>query len=218
MAEHYGVVPKRFTKEWWPYFWMYYKWHTIGIAAALVLIVFTVHQCAVQPQYDFMVTYAGHQFFAQEQTDSLVADWNSRIGDVDGNGESSVFFQTLSYTDTSGSEEYDTALDSKLDMSMYDEGSYIYIVDSKRLMRMLNNSYRDDVYAHTYDWTDADESRLYMVDGEPYAVSLADSSYFKDNGYISDDMYLLMKRNYKEGELEQAAYNESVKLAQFLVK
>lgn len=218
MAEHYGIVPKKFTKEWWPYFWMYYKWHTIAVIALIAAILFTVHQCATQKQYDFTVTYAGHRFFNEEQTAALASDWNGMINDVDGNGENAIFLQTLSYTETPGSEEYDAVMDSKLDMTLYDDRSYIYIVDSKRLMRMLNNSYRDDVYAHTYDWTDTNGGSLYMIEGEPYAVSLKDSSYLNENGYITDDMYLLMKRNYSEDALEQAAYDESVKLAQFLIK
>ena len=44
MAEKYGVVPKRFTREWWDYFWMYYKWHTIAIAFVIIAVTVTIVQ------------------------------------------------------------------------------------------------------------------------------------------------------------------------------
>ena len=46
MAEKYGVKPKIFTKEWWPYFWKYYKWHTIAILFVGGLAITWIVQCS----------------------------------------------------------------------------------------------------------------------------------------------------------------------------
>lgn len=220
MAEHYGVVPKKFTKAWWGYFWYYYKWHTIGIAALIAAVVFTIIQVNTRPEYDLTVTYAGHQVFSDEQTAALCADWGGMIADTDGNGESAVELTQLNYADMIGNEQYDTAMDSKLDLSLYDETSFIYIADEKRLMRMMNTSYRADVYSETTDWAaDVDDDRLYLVEGKPYAVSLRDSAYFNERGYKTEDMYMVLRKNYEEKDSAViGAYAESLKLAEYLVK
>ena len=44
MAEKYGTIPKRFTPEWWEYFWMYYKVHTIAITLVILAVAITVYQ------------------------------------------------------------------------------------------------------------------------------------------------------------------------------
>ena len=66
MAEVYGEKPKKFTKKWWPYFWMYYKWHTISIVAIAVVIISTVMQCVTAEKYDLILTYLGRLHISQE--------------------------------------------------------------------------------------------------------------------------------------------------------
>ena len=63
---------------------------------------------------------------------------------------------------------------------------------------------------------DIDESLLYMVDGAAYAVKLTDSAYLNNGGY-NNEMYIMLKRNTKDDELENAAYEQSVKIANKLI-
>jgi hypothetical protein len=221
MAEVYGVKPKRFTKEWWPYFWMYYKWHTIGIVFVVAAVAFTVAQCATKPRYDLTMTYAGHLTFSSEESDEIAADMASYIDDVDGNGESSVEFQTYTFMDQAGSEEYDAAMQAKLDVELYDERSFIFIADKQTLDAMLNNGYYNEVYAQVGQWANEmpSEDRLYMKeDGNAYAVSLKDSAYLNSKGYKTEDMYIVLKNQYQSGKLEPEAFEESKKIANELVK
>lgn len=220
MAEHYGVVPKKFTKEWWPYFWMYYKWQTISVIFVICLILLTVFQCVTRPKYDLTLTYAGNKVFSEEQSSLIESDLSEIIDDVDGNGASSVFFQCLSFTDTVGSEEYDAAMQSKLDLGMYDEGALLYIVDAKRLQSMMSSSYYSEIYIPVNEWLseEVSEELIYSMEGVPYAVSLQNSEYLRSNNFITEDMFLLVRRD-NSGETEESAeYEQALKIANMLVK
>ena len=68
MAEVYGVKPKKFTKEWWPYYWMYYKWHTIIIGFFSITTIISAVQCAMKEHYDLNVVYAGSGYYESERS------------------------------------------------------------------------------------------------------------------------------------------------------
>lgn len=218
MAEVYGVKPKIFTKEWWPYFWMYYKWHTIGIVFTILAVVFTVAQCMTRPKFDLAVTYAGHHMFTDEQSAQLSNDMGALIEDIDGDGHRNVDFQRFVFVDGPGSEESDYAMQTKLNMEFYNDRSYIFLPDEQLIKTMTNNDYNDDLYAPVTAWAEnmPDDSLIYSVDGVPYAVKLTNSAYLNSLGY-NKDMYVMLKRDTKDDEQEKAAYAQSMKIANMLI-
>ncbi len=220
MAEVYGTKPKKFTKEWWPYFWMYYKWHTITVIIAILLAAVTLYQCATAPKYDVSFTYAGSLLFTDEMTDDMNTDLSSWIDDVDGNGESAVNFQCFTITGLSGNEEYDSAMRMKLDMEFYSDDSYAFIFDSEIMARQFNNDDNGDIYLAVDEWADEmpSEDKLYMIDGVAYAVSLRDSEYLTQKGYKTDDMYAVLRQNYSDDEVDAEAYEQSKKILNELIK
>lgn len=220
MAEVYGVKPKKFTKEWWPYFWMYYKWHTITVVVAIALVIMTLYQCATAPKYDLSLTYAGSLVFTEEMTADMNKDMSLWIDDVDENGESSVNFQCFTITGLSGNEEFDNAMRMKLDMEFYSDNSYAFIFNSEIMSRQFNNEDNDDLYLSVEKWADEmpSEDKLYKIDGVGYAVSLKDSKYLTEKGYKTDDMYAVLRQNYSEDELSIKAYEESKKILNELIK
>ena len=219
MAEVYGVKPKMFTREWWPYFWMYYKWHVIGILFVIFAVIFTAAQCASRPKIDLAITYAGHHTFTDEQAAMFSSDMGEVIEDIDKDGHRNVDFQRYVFSDRPGTEEYDNATQTKLNMEFYNERSYIFLPDEQLLAFLTNNKYYDDVYARVEDWAEVmpDEEHLVRVGGNAYAVSLKDSEYLKSAG-MNSDMYIMVKRDTKDEELEKAAYKQSVKMANKLIK
>lgn len=218
MAEVYGVKPKKFTKEWWPYFWMYYKWHTIGIVFVVLAVTITVAQCLMRPKIDLAMTYAGHHVFSDEQSAQISADMGEVIDDIDGDGHRNVDFQRYVFIDKPGSEESDYAMQTKLNMEFYNDRSYIFLSDEQLLKTLTNNDYYDDLYTPVTEWAQSmpDESLLYSLDGVPYAVKLTDSAYLNSLGY-NTEMYIMLKRDTKDDELEKAAYQQSVKIANKLI-
>lgn len=212
MAEKYGTVPDKWTKEWWDYFWYYYKWRVILIAFAILCVVFTLAQCAMREKYDLTVTYAGHMMYSEEEINRLTAGISEYIDDVDGNGEKSVFFQQLNFMDTMGSEEYDYASQSKLDMEFHNEQSFLFLYDEKELQNMLGRDYADEIYVPVSEWAQDADGDL------EYAVSLKDSAFFAENNIYSEDLYLVVRRNYKDDEKNVLAWESSVRIANNLIK
>ena len=56
------------------------------------------------------------------------------------------------------------------------------------------------------------------ADGKGYAVNLKDSRLLKDNGIYCDDLYILIRRNYKDDEKNTQAHDDSIAVAEALVK
>lgn len=221
MAEVYGIKPKKFTKEWWPYFWMYYKWHTIATVAVVFAVLFTVVQCVTNTDYDLSATYTGSRALSDESAEKIGADMAQWIDDINEDGQKLVHFQTYTFMGTPGAEEYDSAMKTKLDLELYNEQSYIFIADKEELEIMLNNGYYSEVYASVDAWVQepvADELLYKKEDGNAYAVSLKNSAYLRSNGYKMEDMYILLKNCYQDGRYEEKAFAESKKIANELLK
>lgn len=220
MAEKYGTVPDKWTKEWWDYFWYYYKWRVLFIAFAVLCVVFTAAQCAMREKYDLTVTYAGHMMYSEEEINRLTAGISEYIDDVDGNGEKSVFFQQLNFMDTKGSEEYDYASQSKLDLEFTNEQSFLFLYDAKELENMLGRDYADETYIPVSEWAQGavDDSLIYSKEGAAYAVNLKNSAFFAENNIYSEDLYLVVRRNYKDDEKNVLAWESSVRIANNLIK
>ena len=71
MAERYGTVPKKFTAEWWDYFWTYYKWYVITILFVVIAIGSTIYGKITEEKFDLTVTYAGNNMYSEEVCDKI---------------------------------------------------------------------------------------------------------------------------------------------------
>ncbi len=221
MAEKYGTVPDRWTKDWWAYFWDYYKWHTIAIAAVVIAIAATVVQYVTRDKYDMIATYSGYKIYSEEETDRLQSALSQYTEDIDGNGEKSVFFQGLTFMGTQGAEEYDYAIQSKLDLQFVDDTSYLFLYDGKVLEMMAGRASVSEQYTPVEDWadTEVDDSLLYKSeDGKAYAVKLDNSALLQQNNVYHDDLYVLVRQNYSDKEKNTLAYESAVRIANELIK
>lgn len=220
MAEKYGTVPPKWTKEWWDYFWYYYKWRVLFIAFAVVCVAVTVTQCVTRERYDMTVTYAGQKMYTEEEITRLTDGIEEYIDDVDGNGKKSVFFQQLNFMNTPGSEEYDYASQTKLDLEFHNEQSFLFLHDLAELENMVGRDSAKEIYVPVSEWADVmpDEELLYSKDGTAYAVNLKGSAFLAQNGIYRDDLYVILRRNYKDDEKNNLAFSSSVKTANNLIK
>lgn len=220
MAEKYGTVPPRWTKAWWEYFWDYYKWHVIITAIAIVFIAVTVVQCATKEKYDLTVTHTGHIIYSDEELEHMEEVYSSLIDDVDGNGKKSVFVQQINFMNKSGSEEYDYASQTKLDLEFGNECSFLFIFDSAELDNALNRNGISELYLPVSEWAEdmPSEDILVLKDGIPYAVKLENSVFMAENDLYCKDMYLIVRKNYKNDSKNNLAHRSSVKIANTLIK
>lgn len=198
--EKYGTIPPKFTKQWWSYFWDYYKIHTISICAAAVLIGTTVYQCATQTKYDLSVSYIGTQDITEEQEAKLSEIIKPEIDEITGNDEIDIDYMTYpinpNNTDKSASE-YEYAMQMKYTAELQAGTTDLYIMS--RDNAELNKTYAD-CFTDISELTDSADDVLTDDSGRAYAVSLKNSRALKEAGIDSSDMYLSLRLLYEMNE------------------
>lgn len=219
MAEKYGEIPPRFTRAWWEYFWYYYKWHVIITVTAVVVALVTIVQCATRTKYDMTVVYAGHKNYSETEINRLQEILSERVSDIDENGETNVMFLPLMFADNKGAEEYDYAMQTKLDMTFTDDYTYIYLMDKAEAELYLQREHVSDIFtpADTYADITAAET-LNAADGRGYAVKLSDSALLKDNNIYCEDLYVLVVQNSKPDEKSVQSYEDALNIARELIE
>lgn len=221
MAEVYGVKPKKFTKDWWSYFWMYYKWQTIGITMVVVCIAVTLYQCATKPHYDTNINYVGSTCYTNETLSQLVDKLRPLVEDVDGDGEQSIFFQQLNITNAAGQEEIDYAMQTKHDIELSGEQSFLYLYDKEEAEIMMKREYAHETYMQVEDWAEGDisEDRMLKTDNGTFcAVSAEGSEILKDLQMDDSNLYIAVRRNYSDSEVSAAAQRSAIAMANAILK
>lgn len=225
--EKYGEIPKRFTKEWWSYFWDYYKWHTLGTLFVLLIVGVTCTECAMRPKYDVTVTYAGEMMFLEPTVDKLKAEFSKHIDDVDSNGKILAGFQAFNIakdgTSQAGSE-YNSAMLTKTAIEFQTGDTYVFLFNRQELDRLLNRSSDEQLFVPVSDWADCDISgfKTAKQGGIDYAVNITDNSFFsKQIGLtMGDSLYIAVRRMRSrdtDDEKQKRMYEQSVRLANYIL-
>jgi hypothetical protein len=223
MAEKYGVIPPKFTKEWWSYFWTYYKWHVIVPLLIIIGVTVTVVQRVNSPKYDLTVTYNGTKTYSDEEANALTEIMNGYIDDVDGNGEKSVYFQQLVFSDSQTEPQYNYAIQTKLMLEFQNDCSFIFIMDDQTVSGLINSSATEGVFVPVSEWaqSDVDSELLYpqYPEGcEAYAVNLKNSKILKEKGIPCNNIYVALYRNNKTDEENTAAFESSKRILNALIQ
>ena len=220
MAEKYGTVPPRFTRAWWEYFWEYYKWHVIITAAAILITVVTIVQCASRKEYDFIVVYGGYMHLDETSENILDETARNYAVDADDSGEILTHIVPLEFTNIDGNEDYDMAIQQKLDITFMDDCTFIYLMDDTLAQRYAER--KDTMVAFENIEEIVDTSGVEVLRHAPentgFAVSLKDSTYLKEKGIKCDKLYLLVRRNMRGGEENDRAYDAAVNMARELIR
>ncbi len=197
--EKYGTIPPKFTKEWWSYFWEYYKIHTISAIAALLLVGMTVYQCETQTKYDLSISYIGTTPISEESEEKLKEQIAPSIDEITGNKNIDIFLMTygidMGSTDNT-SAEYAYALNVKFMAELQSGTTDIYIMSKSNAEK--NSGYTDCFI----DITTLSGSDDVVRDetGKAVAVSLKDSRILKNSGIDSSDMYLMVRDLFEKNK------------------
>lgn len=223
MAEKYGVVPPKFTKEWWSYFWMYYKWHTIASMFIIISVTVTIVQCVNSPKYDLTVTYTGTKNYSDEAANALTEIMNGYTDDVDENGEQSVYFQQLVFSGSQTDPQYNYAMQTKLMLEFQNDCSFIFMMDDQMVSDLINSSATEGVFVSVSEWaqSDVDSELLYpqYPEGcEAYAVNLKNSTILNEKGIPCNNVYVALCRNNKTDEENTAAFESSKRILNALIQ
>lgn len=222
MAEHYGVVPKKFTKAWWPYFWMYYKWQTIGIVFVILCVGVTVFQCFHREKYDAVVNYVSADYYKEDTVQALEDELSKYIQDVDGDGNPKVFVQQMNITNQDITVEQDYTLQMKHDVELTDSTSFLYIYDNNEVQLMAGRENSDSIYDNimeslNIDFTD--DKVVKTASEKPIAVSVSGSKILGNLGIKTDDLYLAIKTNGDGENKEQVlSHQNAVDMAAEILK
>lgn len=140
------VVQNKFVK-WLDNFWYHYKWPTIGIAAALIILIVCIAQSCSKEDRDIMIVYAGPNSLSVSEQEQL-GDLMSLVlpSDLDGNGEAVAHWNTFQVY----SEEQIKEIESKTDSS------------GKPLM--VDRSFNTDSYQQYSNYIQTGESSVCFLD------------------------------------------------------
>ena len=217
MAEKYGTIPKKFTKEWWSWYWMYYKGITIGVIFALVVIVFTVYSSTTTEKFDMTLTYSGTKQIPEEYRLKIKELISPLCEDLDGNGEKNLYFSSLDIDPESKDFQYIQANSLKLNMAIGEEETYIFIFD-KTIADMYKGEASDEIaYAPLEDWVEGDISKFktYDAHGKAYGIDVSDLAVFKEAGLDKAELYMFIRYYPRKDQLKDQlkGYESAIRLA-----
>lgn len=128
-----AIVPKT-PKEKAANFWFQYKWHTIGIVAAVIVLAVLIAQCVSRPVYDMELVYFTYSPILDEQTTQIAEYFEEFAEDLDGNGEVNVQVINCSMSDSSYDVQYRNTMLTKLQsLIAADEKALLFITDKKSI-------------------------------------------------------------------------------------
>lgn len=197
--EKYGVVPPKFTKEWWAYFWDYYKIHTISVTAAVLLIGNSVVQCVRAPKYDLSVLYVNPAEVVEETDVKFTEAVSPALTDVHNNNEILTFIQTLPISTLQAEDEQTYAMVTKLTLELQAGENWLFLVTEDVAKGLISQ----DAYAGCFMTLEdvgikADEELILRSDNsDAYGLKLTDNELLKSTGLKTEDMYLLIRDLYE---------------------
>ena len=224
MAEKYGTVPKKFTKEWWEYFWMYYKLHVLGTLFVIIALTITIVQVVTRPKYDLTICFAGQSIMSEEIAGNVEDALNPLCDDVDGNGKKNMSFMQLCI-DHKSDPEYAMSMMQKLNLMLTEEDVYLYIMDSDTAKSFVDPDPEYCSFVPIDTWLDSvpEDASTYDANGISYGIALTDCEVFKalaekDNLNFSGRYMFLRYKPRKDQKNQVEGYNAAIKLAQTIVK
>ncbi len=220
MAEVYGEKPKIFTKEWWPYYWLYYKWHTIAVLFVMMLVAIGISDCARKEKYDLKITYLGRVYYDTLQWDETEKLLEAKIEDANGDGKKNIGVMNLVIAEGEDYADQNYASYIKHDVSFSEDLAYVYIYDGAELKRALGGGELDGAFAKATDWLSVEvpDDKLVYSENTAYAVSLKDSAVLKKAGLNSEDLYILVRYDALNSEKGNKAHENAVITANNLIK
>ncbi len=219
--EKYGEIPKRFTKEWWSYFWDYYKWHVIGGAVALAMIIITAVQLMSKVAYDEIVTYIGEASYSDSAVGDIADSLAEIIPDVNNNGKNDVGFQVLQMAKSaSGAEnpQYTAALETKKTFEIQFGEGFVFLLDKDRVDNLTATGLAE-AFMPADEWMSKNKSGKANETVGTYFVKLKSNKFFSERGFETDDIYVGVRalRADEKDEADKKTLDAAINIAEYLI-
>lgn len=214
-----GVAVKGGFWGWLDNYWYHYKWITVGIAFALiVLVICTVQMCSNEKD-DLIIVYAGRNQLSSGEAENICSVLEAVCPeDFDGNGKKSIAISTYnilseaqikeiqSETDAGGNAGY---VDKSYNSNQYDT-YYSYLLTGESSVLMLDPwLYEKLVSADRL--MSLSEALGYLPDtacGE-YGVRLGDTALYAEYGVmrlLPEDTVICLMKPYVAGKSSKEEY------------
>jgi len=221
--EKYGVVPPKFSKEWWPYFWEYYKIHTIAAATAAVLIGTTAVQCVNQPSYDLNILYVNPSLIEEGMQASFTENIAGSIDDITGDNKKLTFIQALPLSSFEATDEQSYAMLTKLSLELQAGESFLFVVNENFADYLSNTEGYEGCFLNLAESDiPIDEASAYKAkNGNVYAVKLPETNIMSQSGIYTKDLYVMVKNLYdreKEKTELSKMYDNSIKALRSIIQ
>lgn len=217
MAEKYGEIPKRFTKEWWKYFWGYYKFHTIVVAFIVIALSVTLIGKLTAPKYDLTLNYAGYTEFMDSYIESAQKRLSYHCPDTNKNGESLLGLNVYSFPiDDSIDPEYTMAMLTKFSLSLGEDEIFLYVMEKDFLDNYMLSEVNHSSFSKVSDWCNMPVApdKTLEYGGNALAVSLDGNDMLRKAGIPTDETYLLIRYAPRESQKDQEdTYKSAVEFA-----
>ncbi len=219
MAEKYGTIPKKFTKDWWKYFWDYYKVHTIVALILIIAIASTIYSKVTAPKYDLTLCYVGSSVIEVQMEEEIKKEAGKITPDVNNNGESLCDFYQMSFSLDNPDDEYTRVMHTKMQLSLAGDEIYLYIIDKPLLEFYAAENLKECPFEPLENWIEKDyKFSRYSVEGKDVAISLEGNQFLEKHGIDSSDKYLVMRYYPRADQKKQLdGYKASIKLANSLI-
>ncbi|MBR4724106.1 MAG: hypothetical protein IK072_05180 [Clostridia bacterium] len=208
--EVYGTKPKLFTKEWWEYFWDYYKWHTILGVLLMIVLIASITECASRINYDLQIDYISEHKISDSSVAALTGLIEKNIDDINENGKNQAYVTVLDMGENLD-PQYTQAMFTKYSVESGYTESFVFLVSKEYADRLSN----EDVFEKAENWTSAPSYN-------GYCISLENCDVLKEIGIDTDDLYVgvikLREREKKSEREKKLPYQKNgIKFAKFLV-
>lgn len=220
MAEKYGTIPKRFTKQWWGYFWEYYKVPTIVIAAVVIAAVSTVYSIITEPKYDFYMTYALGGYVEPEAINKVDNVLSEYIEDTNQNTQKLVSSQCYTFSDNEQDLQYLNTMITRLYLDFVSDEVMLFVFSEDKIKYYFDSTTLQGAFKPVSEWLINDDENLkkFSFYGENYAVSLKDSKILKDAGIECDDLYVAVRAYETDDEAVLSRMRSAAAAANELIK
>jgi hypothetical protein len=132
---------KPFSKEWFENYWMYYKWHTIGVLFVLVIAVTSIIDVVNKVHPDINLSVVTEYGVPDEQKQFLKTSIESIISDINNDGKKVAEIQVLNAS-LNPKDEMQMAANQKLFLEFAAGEGFIFIMDKA----LYENYAKQDIF------------------------------------------------------------------------
>lgn len=213
MAEQF-TKPKIFTKKWFPYFWNYYKVHTVVVVAIVVLAMVTVAEMRGAVQYDAHIGYAAQSFLSEEVRATMLNRAEGVCTDLGKDKEVHADVEELAFVPAVMEDisQYE-ATENRL-LALLADGEYsCFVFDEAMFSHVVNMAAAEELFVPIDNWKKTYQSEDVLYDADGRAVAL------KIHAVENTELYVAVKDvTMSEEKNVQAFLHNSISVAQALTE